>query len=337
MNEYEKKIKALEEKVKILEETVETLRKMQMSEQMQTYLNSRTQTLKFVELINSLSDKQKFDLNCEKKKIEELRARKQSIDKQIKKAINSDCKYLENFYTDVDCFEYQIEDGIDSATGELNEELVEYIGKGMRITSYIGFDSEIIIIPKTINGLPVISIGVQAFREANFSQIIIPDTVIAIWEYAFYDCEKMIHINLPETLIYLGSSCFYNSGLKYIHFLNKIEEIPSCCCNNCQKLKNIFLGKQIKKIGHDAFSDSAITQVIIPENVESIKVTSFSQNDEKIIECAFWGKNTSVDASYRGSLRGIKCIYCLPGSTIQRYARENNIPVKPLSEFKSEE
>lgn len=69
MNEYEKKIKALEEKVKILEETVETLRKMQMSEQMQTYLNSRTQTLKFVELINSLSDKQKFDLNCEKKKL----------------------------------------------------------------------------------------------------------------------------------------------------------------------------------------------------------------------------------------------------------------------------
>lgn len=337
MDNQEQKIKLLEEKVKILEETIETLKNMQMSEQMQRYLSSRTQTLKIAELINSLSDKPELDLSSECKKVEEIQAKKKDIDEQIKLAINSDNKYLEDFYTSSNCFEYQIEDGIDSTTGELIEELTEYIGKGIRITSYIGFDFDKIVIPKTIDGLPVISIGVQAFREAAFSQIIIPDTVIAIWEYAFYDCKKMIYINLSEELVYLGQSCFSNSGLKYIKFPNKIIEIPSFCCNNCQKLKGISLGQQIQTIKNCAFSSTAISQVIIPENVEIINVTAFGDNNEKIIECVFLGKNTMVAASFRGGLRGIKCIYCLPGSEILKYARENNIPVKPLSEFKSEE
>lgn len=38
MNDYEQRIKILEEKVGILEETLETLKNMQMSEQMKGYL-----------------------------------------------------------------------------------------------------------------------------------------------------------------------------------------------------------------------------------------------------------------------------------------------------------
>ena len=315
MDNQEQKIKLLEEKVKILEETIETLKNMQMSEQMQSYLSSRTQTLKIAELINSLSDKPELDLSSECKKVEEIQAKKKDIDEQIKLAINSDNKYLEDFYTSSNCFEYQIEDGIDSTTGELIEELTEYIGKGIRITSYIGFDFDKIVIPKTIDGLPVISIGKKAFINSTVSKVILPNSLIAILNEAFSGCENLEDIILPDGLEFIGNKAFSFSGIIKIKF-----------------------SKNMKKIGIICFGCNRLKIAIIPENVEKVHSCAFENWSKKTssVECVFEGLNTSL-SGWTYKFRNVYKIYCLPGSEIQKYANEHNIPVKPLSEFKSEE
>ena len=65
MNDIEKRVKILEEKVHYLEETLDTLKNMQLSEQMSSYIKSRTKTLKLVDLLNELDNEKIIDLDKE--------------------------------------------------------------------------------------------------------------------------------------------------------------------------------------------------------------------------------------------------------------------------------
>lgn len=315
MNDYEQRIKILEEKVGILEETLETLKNMQMSEQMKGYLKSKTQTLRMAELINSLSDKTKFDLSDQQNIVKEIQIKKNVVDEKIAEAISR--KNIGKEYdTDIKFFKYEIETGkyIYNEDDEYKiEALQPYIGQGIRITEYNGFDKTAVI-PNTINGLPVVSIGTGAFQNAYPSEIILPNSVKAILGSAFANCKNIKSIILPEGIEYIGHNCFSNSSLEIIEFPSTIKTI-GMVCYNCDKLKT----------------------VVVPENVEKVDSRAFLNNNtkRKSIECVFYGYNTAV--SGYSFIKNIKTIYCLPGSTIQKYACEYGIPIKPLSEFKSEE
>ncbi len=65
MSDLEQRVKALETKVKILEETLETLKNMRLSEQMDEFIQQKSQTLNIIDLINSVSDKPSFDFSAE--------------------------------------------------------------------------------------------------------------------------------------------------------------------------------------------------------------------------------------------------------------------------------
>lgn len=317
MNDYEQRIKVLEEKVKILEETLETLKNMQMSEQMQGYIKAKTRTLKMAELINSISDKPELDLSKELEAVKELEGKKREIDEEIEDALKSCNDYPDNCVTDMQFFKYEIETGNyyynDGQDESSIDALQPYIGKGIRITEYNGFEKTVVI-PRIINGLPVVSIGTDAFRNAYPSEIILPNSIKAILNCAFFSCQNIKSIILPEDIEYIGHHCFSYSSLETIKFPDAIKTI-GMVCYNCDKLRT----------------------VIIPENVEKVDGRAFSYNNKKkkSIECVFYGCNTTVSNGLFE--RYVKTIYCLPGSTIQKYAREYNIPIKPLSEFKPEE
>lgn len=342
MNDYEQRIKVLEEKVKILEETLETLKNMQMSEQMQGYIKAKTRTLKMAELINSISDKPELDLSKEENAVKQIQEKKKSVDEQITEAMNHASTVTVMDETSPEFFNYEIENAI-TVSGYTRYEVIAlkpYVGNGIRITSYNGFGSNDVIIPKYIDGLPVVSIGEKAFMNATFSNIIIPNTVVAILESAFEGCTNISHIDLPENLRFIGNSCFNKSGLTDIIFPDNLVEISKDCCFYCKNLKSAIIGSNVKNINFFAFCGTSVTKIVIPDNVDSINYNAFGSDIDKCdVECAVLGKNTTVkEESYsREKLNNVKCIYCLPGSEIQKYAREHNIPMKPLSEFKPEE
>lgn len=372
MADYEQRIKALEEKVKILEETLETLKNMQMSEQMEGYIKSKTQTLKMTTLINSLSDKPVFDLSREQNSINQIQSKKNQIDKQIANAVNNVGVFSNVSVADTNSFEYEIETGTyvekqwDGEKTRKIRALTPVVNKGIRITSYIGFDSETVVIPKEINGLPVTSIGKKAFINSTVSKVILPDTVIAILEEAFSGCRQLCHIdlpnsvkiiqgfafnsctsltdiNLPKKINQLGENCFSNCGIKRISLPDYLKEIPNGCFSYCRNLSSVYLGNKVTNIGSDAFDGTIIKKIVFPQNVNSISYRIFgnARYDKQTVECAFLGNDTTVEpakSKYLSErLMNVNTIYCLPGSAIQKYARENDIPVKPLSEFKSEE
>lgn len=254
--DIQEKTKPLETKVQILEETLETLKSMQMSEQMEEFIRKKTQTLKMVNLINSVSNQPAFDFGKEEASITRLSEAKKSVDDQIKMALRNTAAFSDGFPADPRYFNYEVESGrtTDFPVKEIKA-LTKFIGKGLRITAYNGFDSDRVIIPSEIDGQPVISIGEKAFMNATISEVILPRSIKAILEKAFDGCKNLKHIDLPEDLEYLDSFCFSSSGLTEIAFPNSLKNIPSYCCSRCCDLETISFGDQIREINSCAFSD----------------------------------------------------------------------------------
>ena len=278
MSDVEQRIKILEDKVKILEETLQTLKNMQLSEQMEGYLKSKTKTLRIVNLLNSVSGEDSIDFSREQESIRKIQSQKDDLDLQIAAAVKEAKSLSENCPDNASYFNYEIES--DRATDYDNNdiriaELTPYVGKGIRITSYNGFDAQRIIVPDEIDGMPVTSIGEKAFMNTTLSEIVLPTTIKVIMKYAFLDCPKLTKIDLPSGLLCISDYAFGNG---------------------------------------------------------------FRKSDAKII-CVFRGKFTKISRMYSSldkPLHEVKMIYCLPGSNIQKFAREHHIPIRPLSEFQTE-
>ncbi len=103
----------------------------------------------------------------------------------------------------------------------------------------------------------------------------------------------------------------------------------------CQKLEQINLPETVQVIG-ECFENTAIKTLIIPSSVSKISNKVFGDDVLRRINnivCVFLGKNTVIECGNYGTLCRVGQIYCLPGSNVQKFAREHSIPMKPLSEF----
>lgn len=365
MSDLEQRVKALEAKVKILEETLETLKNMQISDQMEGYIKSRTKSLKMVDLVNRLSDKPELNFDKEAENLRVLQAQKRSIDSRIAAAMQGSGTFSEQYPDDPRYFNYEVETGATTDYFDRKVTIAElrpFVGKTIRITSYNGFESERVIVPKEIDGYTVVSIGENAFKNASLSEIILPSTVKAILKNAFEGCLNLKSLDLPDGLLYLGEHCFQNSGLESIAFPNTITKISNNCCSACANLRKVSFGNGVKRIEYAAFRKcSNLREVSLPDSLESIEFSSFedvpltvvilpsglkeishkafsdsSFRANNSITCVFLGKETSIENGSRSyeNFNKVSLVYCLPGSNVQKFAREHKLQMKPLSEFR---
>jgi hypothetical protein len=66
-----------------------------------------------------------------------------------------------------------------------------------------------VVIPDTINGLPVTGIGGQVFYEAFFlTNVIIGANVTTIGDQAFYTCEELASVTIPNGVASIGFEAF---------------------------------------------------------------------------------------------------------------------------------
>jgi uncharacterized repeat protein (TIGR03803 family) len=86
------------------------------------------------------------------------------------------------------------------------------------ITGYWGLDGAVTI-PDTINGLPITSIGTNAFLYSSLTSVMIPNSVTGIGDGAFYHCSSLTNITIPNSVTSIGSYAFcYCSSLTAVHF-----------------------------------------------------------------------------------------------------------------------
>ena len=94
---------------------------------------------------------------------------------------------------------------------------------------------------------------------------------------AYIGPAKLKYINIPTTVVEIGSSAFYCcTSLEKIEIPDSIEEIGKSAFVRCSSLKSIKLSKNLKKIGEHAFYYcESLESIEIPDNVEEIGKEAF--------------------------------------------------------------
>ena len=142
---------------------------------------------------------------------------------------------------------------------------------------YHDIDEYVLNIPATYQGKPVTAICDYAFSfslyEANLI-INIPDSVVSIGDYAFYDT-TFDTINISKGVVSIGEYAFADAIFNKIEFSEGLKYIGDDAFNNCNVIELDFPSTLIS-IGNDAFS-----------GCDYLKSVHFEEGIQKIGESAF--------------------------------------------------
>jgi BspA type Leucine rich repeat region (6 copies) len=104
------------------------------------------------------------------------------------------------------------------------------------ITGYIGYSIDVVVIPASINGYPVTSIGSRAFYfKQDVKKVVIPDTITNIGDYAFYYNSSLTNINIPSGVSLIADYVFSYCNLtniSYLPTLHQSEHLLLLTCHN---------------------------------------------------------------------------------------------------------
>lgn len=134
-------------------------------------------------------------------------------------------------------------------------------------------------IPPTIEGYPVTSISNYALRDNSFNEIIIPDTVTNIGEWAFTNSVNLTNVVIGDGVASIGDYAFnYCTSLTSVTIGDNVTSIGVGTFNSCTNLTNITMGNNISTIGENAFSGcTSLTSITIPDSVTSLGQYAFYQ------------------------------------------------------------
>lgn len=112
-----------------------------------------------------------------------------------------------------------------------------------------------VVIPSEIEGLPVTIIG----------------------DDAFWDCDGLTEITIPESVTNIGYAAFCNcDNLATVTISNGVTNIGDCAFYGCYNLTSLIIPDSVISIGDNAFEDcDSLTSVTIPNNVASIGEYAF--------------------------------------------------------------
>ena len=143
------------------------------------------------------------------------------------------------------------------------------------------------IIPSTINDIPVKRIGPAAFyANSELTSIVIPNTVNTIEHTAFGFCESLKNVELSENLKELSISLFTNcSSLESIKIPKNVSVINDYAFEYCESLKSVQFNEKLKEIGIGAFFKCDIRELNFPDSLVEIRMDAFNLSGVEKITC----------------------------------------------------
>ena len=156
------------------------------------------------------------------------------------------------------------------------------------ITGYYGPGGDVII-PTTLGGYPVTTIGEYAFSYCpSLTTVGIPDTVTAIGKSAFWNCPDLQGVHITDIAAWC-SIAFESNPLQYAEklYLNGalvtdlvipdgVSTISKNAFNYCTSLNTVTIPDSVTSIGEHAFySCTSIASVTVGANIATIGRSAF--------------------------------------------------------------
>ena len=167
---------------------------------------------------------------------------------------------------------------------------------------YIGEDSEVIV-PDTVT-----RISDYAFRDCqNVKVVVLPDTIESIGSHAFDGCHRLTSINLPDSVTNIGSYAFANcTSLASIQIPKGVSHICSYTFCGCSALQSITLPDSASYIGKYAFAGCAsLTNIQLPNGISEIAEYVFA--DCELLEgIVIPGSVSQIGSHAFGGCRSLK-------------------------------
>ncbi|MBQ6931161.1 MAG: leucine-rich repeat protein [Clostridia bacterium] len=161
-----------------------------------------------------------------------------------------------------------------SDTSTYTEGIYTYtVGDGKAtITTCDKTASGIIEIPSELGGYPVVKLAIRAFENCDLiTGVTIPDSVTGLGDGVFDSCSALKEVTIPGSVKIVPQSAFDKcSKLSKVILGEGIEKISYCAFWRCGSLKTITLPQSLLRINDDAFKDTGLTKIYIPENVSQI-------------------------------------------------------------------
>lgn len=133
-----------------------------------------------------------------------------------------------------------------------------------------------IVLPKQLK-----YIGDKAFKNNEFNNIELPNTLISIGNDSFVNCLNLTELELPDNVTYVGTNVFNCSpNLQKIKLSSNLKIIRYHAFKMCPILKEIIIPDGMEILEEMCFSDcNQLEKVILPSSLKFIHSTAFSKSE----------------------------------------------------------
>jgi hypothetical protein len=166
---------------------------------------------------------------------------------------------------------------------------------GVTITRYTG-SAKTVVIPGLLEGLPVTTIGTEAFSGSQLTGVTIPGSVTNIKGGAFSE-NQLTGVIIPPGVTRIGAEAFYSN-----------------------QLTSVTIPDSVTIIKGGAFCRNQLTAVTIPDSVTSIEFYTFTEN--QLISVTIGAQVAIDEQSFDGEFTAV---YNNGGKKAGRYTRSGAI------------
>ena len=131
-------------------------------------------------------------------------------------------------------------------------------GKSVRVASGVRYKGDIVI-PETVS-----------YDGITFS-------ITDISDGAFYGCDSLTSVTIPNSVTKIGGSAFYGcTGLTSVTIPNSVTEIGYATFDSCTGLTSVSIPTSVTKLGDEAFNGcTGLTSVSLPNSVTKLGQRAF--------------------------------------------------------------